>query len=84
MARHPHRFDRRRDGSTPILLPSFVVAMLAVVAAVVVVGRTGSDLADIGAIALLFLMAGLMMVAIARLLGEQPPEDGPGDREQGP
>jgi hypothetical protein len=83
MARFPRRFDRRREGSTPILLRSFVVAMLAVVAAIVVVGRTGSDLADIGAVALLLLTAGVMMVAIARPLGEQPPSDGPGDRKDG-
>jgi hypothetical protein len=83
MARLPRRFDRRPDGSTPILLPSFFVAMLAVVAAIVVIGRTGSDLADVGAVVLLLLAAGLMMVAVARLLGKQPPEDGPGDPREG-
>ena len=83
MARFPHRFDRRREESTPILLPSFFVAMLAVVAAIVVIGRTGSDLADIGAVALLLLTAGVMLAVIARPLGEQPPPDGPGDREDG-
>ena len=77
MRRHPHRFARRRDESAPILLPSFFVAMLAVVGAVVVVGRTESDLADIGAVALLLLAAGLMLVAIARRLSEpNDPEEG--------
>jgi hypothetical protein len=79
MARLPRRFHRRRDGSTPILLPSFFVAMLAVVAAIAVIGRTGSDLADVGAVVLLILAGGQMMGALVRLLGEQPPEDGPGD-----
>ena len=79
MPRLPHRFAHRRDESAPILLPSFFVAMLAVVAAVVVIGRTGSDLADIGAFALLLLTAGLMLIAIARHLSEEPndPEEGP-------
>ena len=77
MRRHPHRFARRRDESAPILLPSFIVAILAVVGAVVVGGRTGSDL-DIGAVALLLLAAGLMLVAIARRLSEpNDPEEGP-------
>lgn len=83
MARFPHRFGRRRERSSPILLPSFVVAMLAVVVAIVVIGRTGSDLATIGAVAVLLLATGVMMVAIAKPLGEQPPSDGPGDREDG-
>jgi hypothetical protein len=84
MSRLSHRLDRRRDEATPILLPSFFIAMLAVVAAVVVVGRTGSDLADIGAVALLLLTAGLVLRAITRRLGEGPPQEGPGDREEGP
>lgn len=78
MRRPPHRFARRRDESAPILLPGFLVAMLTVVGAVVVVGRTGSDLADIVAVALLLIAAGLIMVAIARHLSE------PNDAEEGP
>jgi hypothetical protein len=84
MSRVLHRFGRRRDPSTPILLPGFVVAMLAVVGAVVVIGRTGSDLADVGAVALLFLTAGLVLVAISRRLDEGPSEEGSGDREERP
>jgi hypothetical protein len=83
MARLSRRFHRRRDGSTPILLPSFFGAMLVVVAAIAVMGRTGSDLADVGAVVLLVLAAGLLMVALARILGEQPPEDEPGDPKEG-
>jgi peptidoglycan/LPS O-acetylase OafA/YrhL len=79
MARLPHRFRRRPDDAAPILLPTFFLAMLVLVGAVVVIGQTGSDLAEAGAVALLLLAAALVMVAIGRALREEPPADGEGE-----
>jgi hypothetical protein len=56
------------DSAAPWLLPSFIAAVLAMVGAVVVIGRTGSDWADVGAIALLLVLTGLLGAMIARRL----------------
>ena len=79
MVRLPRRFHNGRDEAVPILLPTFFLAMLALVGAVVVIGRTGSDLADVGAVARLLLAAGLLTVAIGRVLRNGPSDDGDGE-----
>jgi hypothetical protein len=56
------------DEGAPVLLLLFVAATLAMVAAVVVIGRTRSDWADVGAVAFLIVLAGLIGVTIAREL----------------
>jgi hypothetical protein len=60
--------DRGHMSAAPPLLPMFVVAMLAMVGAVVVVGKTDSGWADVGAVALLLVTLGLLMAAILRRL----------------
>jgi uncharacterized membrane protein len=56
--------------AVPPLLLTFLAATLAIVGAVVVVGRTDSGWADAGAIVLLLATLGLMLVAILRRLGD--------------
>jgi hypothetical protein len=67
------RLLRRNDSAAPPLLPMFLAAMLVMVGAVVVVGRTGSDWADVGAVALLFATLGLLVAAILRRLRDDDP-----------
>jgi energy-converting hydrogenase Eha subunit A len=74
MARLPQRFDRRRDSAAPVLLPTFTLAVMAIVLAVVVIGRTGSDLADVGAVVLLLAAVAALGVAIGRRLDDQEPD----------
>ena len=79
MKRRRHLTDR--DAATPALLPIFLAATLAVVAAVVLIGRTDSDWADVVAVALLLGTLALVLGAILRLLGDGEPAsegDSPG------
>jgi hypothetical protein len=76
MAKPCRRFDRRPEPSSPILLPGFFACMLAVFAAVVAIGGTESDLADIGACVLLVLTAGVMLFALRWRLDDDA-EEGP-------
>ena len=55
----------------PGLLVAFFAATVAMVLAVVAIGRTGSDWSDAGAILLLIALVGLVLAAIRRRLGEQ-------------
>jgi hypothetical protein len=72
-----NRARRRRDAAAPVLLPAFFASVAAVVLAVVALVRLDSDLADAGAIALVVLLAGALLVSILRLLSE--PSDEPPD-----
>lgn len=65
--------DRGGMSAAPPLLPGFLVAMLAIVGAVVVVGKTDSGWADAGAIALLLATLGLLVAAILRRLDDDDP-----------
>jgi hypothetical protein len=56
------------EEGAPVLLLLFFAGTIAVVAAVVVIGRTHSDWADIGAVAFLLVLAGLIGATIAREL----------------
>ena len=56
-----------------MLLPAFLVGTVAMVLAVVALERIDSDVGDAGAFALLLLFAGLLLIAIRRLLDEQTP-----------
>ena len=67
--------NRRPTGAAPVMLPTFFIGTAAMVVAVVAIGRSGSDLADVGAFALLLALAGLLMVAIAHRLRDEPPTD---------
>jgi hypothetical protein len=68
MARGAGGRDRGRMPAAPPLLPLFLVAMLAMVGAVVVVGKTDSAWADVGAVTLLLVTLGLLLAAILRRL----------------
>jgi hypothetical protein len=54
--------------AAPPLLLLFLAAVLAMVGAVLVVGRTDSGWADVGAVALLLVTLGLVLRAILRRL----------------
>ncbi len=56
---------------TPALLTRFVLCSLAIVLAVVAIGRTGSDVADVVAVALLLGFLGLLMSGIRALLRDE-------------
>jgi hypothetical protein len=62
--------DRMGMSAAPPLLPMFVLAMLAMVGAVVVVGQTDSGWADVGAVALLLVTLGLVLRAILSRLSD--------------
>jgi hypothetical protein len=68
MVRGARRRDRGGMSSAPPLLPMFLAATLAMVGAIVVVGRTDSGWADVGAVALLLVTLGLVLAAILRRL----------------
>ena len=57
-----------RSTGAPALLIAFFAATVAMVCAVVVIGRTHSDWADIGAVALLVGLVAVMGAMIARQL----------------
>jgi hypothetical protein len=73
MARGAGQRDRAGMSAAPPLLPLFLVAMLAMVGAVVVVGRTDSGWADVGAVALLFVTLGFLLAAILPRLRDDDP-----------
>jgi hypothetical protein len=58
------------DEGAPALLAMFVAGTLTVVGAVVALGRIDDDWADVGAVALVVAVLALLMVAIARELGD--------------
>jgi hypothetical protein len=59
------------DEGAPGLLAMFVAGSLTVVGAVVAIGRINDDWVDVGAIALVIGILALLMLAIARLLGDE-------------
>lgn len=59
------------DEGAPGLLAMFVVGSLTVVGAVVAVGRIDDAWVDVGAIALVIGILALLMIAIARQLGDE-------------
>jgi len=74
-----HRARSRRSAA-PVLLPTFVVGIGAVVLAVLALNHFQSGLADAGAVLLVVLLAGLLLAAILRLVGQEgdDPRDGAG------
>jgi hypothetical protein len=67
-----------QDSAAPRLLLGFCAGTLTMVGAVVAIGRTDSDWADVGAAALLLGMLALLMAAIWRQLRDDepsPPDD---------
>jgi hypothetical protein len=56
-----------------VLLFAFLAATLAMVGAVVVIGRTSSDWADVGAFALLLGLVAAMGAMLGRLLRDREP-----------
>ena len=72
MAPRRHTHD---DGTGPALLPTFVAGTLAMVLAIVAMARINSDWADFGAVAFLVLVAGLLLLAIARRLGDEDDDE---------
>jgi hypothetical protein len=63
----------RRGSAVPRLLLGMLAATLAIVAAVAVMGGTGSGWADAGAFALLLVTLALVVGAILRLLRDEGP-----------
>lgn len=63
---------QRPDRAAPALLLAFVAAVLPVVAAVVAIGRTDSDWADVAVVLMLGMLA-LVMAMIRRYLREDDP-----------
>ena len=74
------RGANRPRGAAPVLLPTFAVATVAVVLAVVALDRIDSDVGDAVAILLVLVLTGVLLTAIWRLAGE----DGSPDGEDGP
>jgi len=72
MASRRHTHD---DGTGPALLPTFVAGTLAMVLAIVAMARIDSDWADFGAVAFLVVVAGVLLVAIGRRLGDEDEDD---------
>lgn len=64
------RARHRQGGPTPVLLVTFVAAVLVMVLAVAAIGVTGSDWGDAGAIVPLIALLGLLMALIRRELGD--------------
>jgi hypothetical protein len=65
----------------PTLLPTFFLATLAIVAAVVLIARVDSDAADFAAIALVIGTLGLLMHGLWRRLDDEDDEpSSEGDR----
>jgi predicted ATP-grasp superfamily ATP-dependent carboligase len=65
--RSPHS----EDSVAPVLLPLLMAATLAVVGAVVLIGQTDSDWADVGAIALLLGTLGIVLGSLLRRLRDE-------------
>ena len=69
------RLPHMEDSAAPVLLPAFLAATLAVVAAVVLIGQTDSDWADVGAVALLLGTLGMLLGAFLHVLRDGWRED---------
>ena len=78
-ANRPRR--RPTQSAAPVLLPTFFVAIVAVVLAVIALNRIQSGVADTAAVLLIVLLAGLLLAAILRLLRQDGDDrqDRPGD-----
>lgn len=65
----------RKDSATPILLPSFVVGVVTMVLIIVAVDRIDDDVATAAAVVALIVAAGLVQLAITRLLRDDSSDD---------
>ena len=72
----PTRTRPRHAGAAPAFLPAFVLGALTIVAAVVVIGLTGSGVADVVAVILVIAVAGLFTALIVRRMGDDEDADG--------
>jgi hypothetical protein len=80
MRRRQTRRAQRGDGAAPALLPTFFVATLAMVGAVVGIAAIDSDWADLGAIVILIAVLAFLLSELMRRLDDDepgPPGDGP-------
>jgi hypothetical protein len=65
----------RRDDTGPALLPTFFVGTLAMVLAVVAMARIDKGWADLAAVAFLVVIAGALLLAIGRRLGDEDEDE---------
>jgi hypothetical protein len=65
------RAQRPRERTEPALLPTFFVGTLVMVLAIVAMARIDNAWADVGAVAVLATVAGVLVFAIGRTLGDE-------------